>query len=83
VKRNLQQESYNLKSEANKRRKIIAGLEEERDRYTLESQKPTQKLQDTLAEARLKQIYIDDYKKTAEADTKFHTQTETFRFSPK
>jgi hypothetical protein len=33
VKRNLEQEVYNLKSEANKQRKIFAGLEEERDRW--------------------------------------------------
>jgi hypothetical protein len=48
-------------------------------RYILESQKLAQKLQDTLAEARLKQVSIDDYKKkTAEADTRFHTQQKLF-----
>jgi hypothetical protein len=32
-KRNLQQEIYNFTSEANKQRKTVASLEEERDKY--------------------------------------------------
>jgi hypothetical protein len=48
-------------------------------RYILESQKLTQKLEDTLSEVKMKQVSIDDYKKkTAEADTKFHTQQRLF-----
>lgn len=48
-------------------------------RYILESQKLTQKLEDTLAEVKLKQVSIVDYKKKiAEADTKFHTQQKLF-----
>ncbi|XP_033609267.1 cilia- and flagella-associated protein 58 [Cryptotermes secundus] len=79
VKRNLEQGIDNFKSEVNKQRKIVASLEEERDRYVLESQKLTQKLQDTLAEVKLKQVSIVDYKKKIEeADTKFHTQQKLF-----
>jgi FtsZ-binding cell division protein ZapB len=48
-------------------------------RYIVQSQKLTQKVQDTLDEVKLKQMAISDYKKKiTEADTSFRMQQNLY-----
>jgi len=79
AKRNLLQEIAGYKGEAQKQRKIIYSLEQERERYGQEASEAHHKYLQALEEVKIREMTIADLqKKIAEAETKLKQQQNLY-----
>ncbi|KAG5446493.1 Cilia- and flagella-associated protein 58 [Clonorchis sinensis] len=78
-KQNMEQEIINYRDEAQKQRKIIYRLENERDRYITEAAELTQKVLQNMDELKYREMQIfENKKRIAEAETKLKQQQNLY-----